>query len=76
MQMISWVVWFCFLFVEDDIISRGFFKVVLEMLLVDVDIVDLLVSVLVSVEFGLYDLWLIDVNLLDGNGVQLLCELC
>lgn len=64
-----------FLLVEDDIISRGFFKAALETLPADVDTADSLASALASAEPGSHDLWLIDVNLPDGNGAQLLREL-
>lgn len=64
-----------FLLVEDDIISRGFFKAALETLPADVDTADSLASALASAEPGAHDLWLIDVNLPDGNGAQLLREL-
>jgi len=61
-----------FLLVEDDIISRGFFKAALETLPADVDTADSLASALARGEPGAHDLWLIDVNLPDGNGAQLL----
>ena len=64
-----------FLLVEDDIISRGFFKAALETLPADVDTADSLASALARAEPGEHDLWLIDVNLPDGNGAQLLHEL-
>ncbi len=64
-----------FLLVEDDIISRGFFKAALETLPADVDTADSLASALARAEPGAHDLWLIDVNLPDGNGAQLLHEL-
>ncbi|HDS0950570.1 TPA: response regulator [Stenotrophomonas maltophilia] len=64
-----------FLLVEDDIISRGFFKAALETLPADVDTADSLASALERAEPGAHDLWLIDVNLPDGNGAQLLREL-
>ena len=56
-----------FLLVEDDIISRGFFKSALETLPADVDTADSLASALASAEPGAHDLWLIDVNLPDGR---------
>ena len=61
-----------FLLVEDDIISRGFFKAALETLPADVDTADSLASALARAEPGAHDLWLIDVNLPDCNGAQLL----
>jgi CheY-like chemotaxis protein len=47
----------------------------LETLPADVDTADSLASALASAEPGAHDLWLIDVNLPDGNGAQLLREL-
>ncbi|WMJ70086.1 response regulator [Stenotrophomonas sp. 24(2023)] len=64
-----------FLLVEDDIISRGFFKAALETLPADVDTADSLASALARARHGVHDLWLIDVNLPDGDGAQLLAEL-
>ena len=52
-----------------------FFKAALETLPADVDTADSLASALASAEPGAHDLWLIDVNLPDGNGAQLLREL-
>ncbi len=47
----------------------------METLPADVDTADSLASALASAEPGAHDLWLIDVNLPDGNGAQLLREL-
>jgi CheY-like chemotaxis protein/HPt (histidine-containing phosphotransfer) domain-containing protein len=61
-----------FLLVEDDTISRGFFKAALETLPAQVDTADSLASAMDRGLAGLHDLWLIDVNLPDGNGAELL----
>lgn len=61
-----------FLLVEDDTISRGFFKAALETLPAQVDTADSLASAMDRASHGRHDLWLIDVNLPDGNGTQLL----
>jgi DNA-binding response OmpR family regulator len=55
--------------------SAAVFKAALETLPADVDTADSLASALASAEPGAHDLWLIDVNLPDGNGAQLLREL-
>ncbi|MGH8043069.1 MAG: response regulator, partial [Stenotrophomonas sp.] len=60
------------LLVEDDTISRGFFKAALETLPAQVDTADSLASAMERGQAGLHDLWLIDVNLPDGNGAELL----
>ncbi|MCS4234653.1 DNA-binding response OmpR family regulator [Stenotrophomonas sp. BIGb0135] len=64
-----------FLLVEDDTISRGFFKAALETLPAEVDTADSLASAMDRARSGQHDLWLIDVNLPDGNGTQLLEQL-
>ncbi|MGN7840064.1 Hpt domain-containing response regulator [Stenotrophomonas sp. 22385] len=61
-----------FLLVEDDTVSRGFFRAALETLPAQVDTADSLASALERGRHGEHDLWLIDVNLPDGNGSQLL----
>lgn len=61
-----------FLLVEDDTISRGFFKAALETLPAQVDTADSLATAMDTGRSGQHDLWLIDVNLPDGNGTQLL----
>lgn len=64
-----------FLLVEDDTISRGFFKAALETLPAQVDTADSLATAMDRARSGRHDLWLIDVNLPDGNGTELLHEL-
>ncbi len=64
-----------FLLVEDDTISRGFFKAALETLPAEVDTADSLATAMDRARGNQHDLWLIDVNLPDGNGTQLLQEL-
>ncbi len=61
-----------FLLVEDDTISRGFFRAALETLPAHVDTADSLASALERGRGSEHDLWLIDVNLPDGNGSELL----
>lgn len=61
-----------FLLVEDDTISRGFFRAALETLPAHVDTADSLASALERGKRSEHDLWLIDVNLPDGNGSELL----
>ncbi len=63
------------LLVEDDTISRGFFRAALETLPAQVETADSLVTALERGRNGEHDLWLIDVNLPDGNGSQLLSAL-
>ncbi|WP_314105052.1 response regulator [uncultured Stenotrophomonas sp.] len=60
------------LLVEDDTISRGFFRAALETLPAHVDTADSLASALERGSGSEHDLWLIDVNLPDGNGSELL----
>ncbi|MFC7520375.1 response regulator [Xanthomonas populi] len=60
------------LLVEDDPISRGFIQAVLEDLPARVDCADSLSSGLDSARERRHDLWLIDVNLPDGTGSDLL----
>lgn len=64
-----------FLLVEDDIISRGFLKAALETLPADVDTADSLASALAVGGASRHDLWLIDANLPDGHGSQVLQRL-
>ncbi|MCC7632732.1 Hpt domain-containing response regulator [Stenotrophomonas rhizophila] len=64
-----------FLLVEDDTISRGFFKAALETLPAQVDTADSLATAMDRGRSGQHDLWLIDVNLPDGNGTELLHQL-
>jgi DNA-binding response OmpR family regulator len=61
-----------FLLVEDDTISRGFFKAALEALPAEVDTADSLATAMDRARSAQHDLWLIDVNLPDGNGTELL----
>jgi CheY-like chemotaxis protein/HPt (histidine-containing phosphotransfer) domain-containing protein len=63
------------LLVEDDLISQGFFEAALEALPARVDIADSLASALQRASRQRHDLWLIDVNLPDGTGPQLLQQL-
>ncbi|HBK46994.1 MAG TPA: response regulator, partial [Xanthomonadaceae bacterium] len=60
------------LLVEDDPISRGFFQAALEALPAHVDCADSMASALQHAARGRHDLLLIDVNLPDGTGVELL----
>ncbi|WP_312327630.1 response regulator [Stenotrophomonas sp.] len=61
-----------FLLVEDDTISRGFFRAALETLPAQVETADSLATALERGRRSEHDLWLIDVNLPDGNGSELL----
>ncbi|WP_269790541.1 hybrid sensor histidine kinase/response regulator [Stenotrophomonas sp. Iso1] len=63
------------LLVEDDMTSQGFFQFALESLPATVDIADSFASALQRAESSHYDLWLIDVNLPDGDGPTLLQRL-
>ena len=63
------------LLVEDDMTSQGFFQFVLESLPAKVDIAESCASALRLAQAGTYDLWLLDVNLPDGNGGNLLRSL-
>lgn len=63
------------LLVEDDMTSQGFFQFVLESLPAKVDIAESCASALHWAQSGTYDLWLLDVNLPDGNGANLLRSL-
>lgn len=63
------------LLVEDDMTSQGFFQFALESLPATVDVADSFASALQRAESGHYDLWLIDVNLPDGDGPTLLQRL-
>lgn len=60
------------LLVEDDLISRGFFQAALESLPAQVDAADSVASALSRSRAQRHDLWLIDVNLPDGTGTELL----
>ena len=61
------------LLVEDDPISRSFMGAALEALPAQVDTADSIRAAL-ALE-GIYDLWLLDANLPDGHGTELLAEL-
>ncbi|PPU99153.1 response regulator [Xanthomonas hyacinthi] len=63
------------LLVEDDPISRTFFQVTLESLPAQVDLADTVAAALASAQTHEYDLWLIDANLPDGSGADLLQRL-
>ncbi|UYB51056.1 response regulator [Xanthomonas sp. AM6] len=63
------------LLVEDDPISRAFFQVTLESLPAQVDLADTVSAALASAQAQQHDLWLIDANLPDGNGAELLQRL-
>ncbi|GHH51947.1 MULTISPECIES: response regulator transcription factor [Gammaproteobacteria] len=63
------------LLVEDDPISSGFFRIALEALPAEVDCCDSKASALALAAHHDYDLALIDVNLPDGNGTELLASL-
>lgn len=63
------------LLVEDDPISSGFFRIALEALPAEVDCCDSKASALALAARRAYDLALIDVNLPDGHGSELLCSL-
>ena len=58
------------LLVEDDAISRRFLQATLEALPADVDIAESLASAL-DIETN-HDIWLLDANLPDGSGIELL----
>ncbi|MBD8636769.1 response regulator [Stenotrophomonas sp. CFBP 13725] len=64
-----------FLLVEDDIITCGFLKAALETLPADVDTADSLRAATACVQQCRYDLWLVDANLPDGHGSELLQRL-
>lgn len=61
------------LLVEDDPISRGFMGAALEALPAQVDTADSMRAAL-ALE-GAHDLWLVDANLPDGHGIELLAQL-
>mgnify|MGYP000865289216 CR=1 FL=1 len=63
------------LLVEDDIITCGFLKAALESLPAEVDTADTVASALVGASRRRHDLWLIDANLPDGHGTDLLQRL-
>jgi len=61
------------LLVEDDPTSRSFMAAVLEALPAQVDAVDSIAAALTCT--GSHDLWLLDANLPDGSGIELLARL-
>ncbi|WP_409975869.1 response regulator transcription factor [Xanthomonas graminis] len=63
------------LLVEDDPISRAFLHVTLQSLPAQVDLADTVASALASAQAQEHDLWLIDANLPDGSGADLLQRL-
>nr|WP_241093545.1 response regulator [Xanthomonas sp.] len=63
------------LLVEDDPISRSFFQATLEILPAQVDLADSMAMALANAQAREHDLWLIDANLPDGSGAELLRRL-
>ena len=63
------------LLVEDDLVSRGFLQAALETLPAEVDCADTARAALRCAQHHSHDLWLIDVNLPDGDGTSLLTQL-
>ncbi|MDQ1094041.1 CheY-like chemotaxis protein/HPt (histidine-containing phosphotransfer) domain-containing protein [Xanthomonas sacchari] len=63
------------LLVEDDPISRAFFDATLQSLPAQVDLADSVASALARAQAQTHDLWLIDANLPDGRGSDLLRQL-
>ncbi len=63
------------LLVEDDPTSRGFLLAASVALPADVDVADSLASAHALAARTPYDLWLIDANLPDGSGIELLARL-
>lgn len=64
-----------FLLVEDDIITCSFLKAALETLPADVEVADSLAAALARGTDATHDLWLIDANLPDGHGSEVLQRL-
>lgn len=60
------------LLVEDDIITSSFLKAALEGLPADVEVAGTLSAAQACADKGRHDLWLIDANLPDGHGIELL----
>ena len=60
------------LLVEDDPISRGFFQAALEPLAIRLDSADTVAAALALARQHPYEMWLIDANLPDGSGSDLL----
>ncbi|QNP40999.1 response regulator [Lysobacter solisilvae (ex Woo and Kim 2020)] len=63
------------LLVEDDPVSRAFLTVAVQALPATVDAADSMAAAIALAAAGPYDLWLIDANLPDGSGAQLLARL-
>ncbi|WP_236685884.1 response regulator [Pseudoxanthomonas suwonensis] len=63
------------LLVEDDTISQAYFRAVLEALPAAVDTVATQACALARAESSRHDLWLIDLTLPDGSGIDLLRRL-
>ncbi|WP_045728349.1 response regulator [Xanthomonas sp. GPE 39] len=63
------------LLVEDDPINRAFFHVTLQSLPAQIDLADSVATALALAGVGAHDLWLIDANLPDGSGTELLQQL-
>lgn len=63
------------LLVEDDATSQGFFRAALEALPATVDVAGSVAQALETSGTARHDLWLIDVNLPDGSGQELLLRL-
>jgi len=63
------------LLVEDDATSQGFFRTALEALPATVDVADTVATALRMGGATRHDLWLIDANLPDGTGLELLQRL-
>jgi CheY-like chemotaxis protein len=63
------------LLVEDDPVSRAFLTVAAQALPATVDAADSMAAAIALAAAGHYDLWLIDANLPDGSGPQLLARL-
>ncbi|PPU93527.1 response regulator [Xanthomonas albilineans] len=63
------------LLVEDDPISRAFFHITLESLPAQIDLADSVATALAHAGIRNHDLWLIDANLPDGSGTELLQQL-
>ena len=60
------------LLVEDDTISQAYFRAVLETLSTDVDAVSTCACARACADARRHDLWLIDLTLPDGSGIELL----
>lgn len=65
----------CVLLVEDDPVSRAFLVAAIRSLPASVDAADSVSAAIALVAANRYDLWLIDANLPDGSGANLLSRL-